>query len=128
MGASITSLQSHYQTKKGNQWSFGMKPHTGVDAKSGLSRSLETTYGQRTALMRWSPLPKTASECQNGECKFPLLMRGVSTCSGVNLASSTPKRLWSCLRAWRFCLVMKLGFKRSHFVSIPIGCWYKPCK
>ena len=31
------------QTKKGNQWYFGMKAHIGVDAESGLAHSLETT-------------------------------------------------------------------------------------
>jgi IS5 family transposase len=31
------------QTKKGNQWYFGMKAHIGVDAQSGLVHSLETT-------------------------------------------------------------------------------------
>lgn len=30
-------------TKKGNQWYFGMKAHIGVDAKSGVVHSLETT-------------------------------------------------------------------------------------
>ena len=32
-----------HQTKKGNKWYFGMKAHIGVDAKSGLTHSLETT-------------------------------------------------------------------------------------
>ncbi len=32
-----------HQTKKGNQWYFGMKAHIGVDAKSGLTHSLVTT-------------------------------------------------------------------------------------
>jgi IS5 family transposase len=32
-----------HQTKKGNQWYFGMKAHIGVDAKSGLTHSLGTT-------------------------------------------------------------------------------------
>ena len=32
-----------HQTKKGNQWYFAMKAHIGVDAKSGLTHSLETT-------------------------------------------------------------------------------------
>ena len=32
-----------HQTKKGNQWYFGMKAHIGVDAKSGLTHSQETT-------------------------------------------------------------------------------------
>ncbi|OMH27012.1 IS5 family transposase [Motiliproteus sp. MSK22-1] len=32
-----------HQTKKGNEWHFGMKAHIGVDAKSGLTHSLSTT-------------------------------------------------------------------------------------
>lgn len=31
------------QTKKGNQWYFGMKAHIGVDSESGLIHSVETT-------------------------------------------------------------------------------------
>ena len=32
-----------HQTKKDNQWYFGMKAHIGVDSDSGLAHSLETT-------------------------------------------------------------------------------------
>ena len=32
-----------HQTRKGNQWYFGMKAHIGVDAESGLVHSLATT-------------------------------------------------------------------------------------
>ena len=32
-----------HQTKKGNQWHFGMKVHIGVDSKSGLSHSASVT-------------------------------------------------------------------------------------
>ncbi|MDO1630833.1 IS5 family transposase, partial [Escherichia coli] len=32
-----------HQTKKGNQWHFGMKAHIGGDAKRGLTHSLVTT-------------------------------------------------------------------------------------
>jgi IS5 family transposase len=32
-----------HQTKKGNQWHFGMKAHIGVDAATGLVHSMETT-------------------------------------------------------------------------------------
>ena len=32
-----------HQTKKGNEWHFGMKCHTGVDAGSGYVHSIETT-------------------------------------------------------------------------------------
>ena len=32
-----------HQTKKGNQWYFGMKVHIGVEKDSGLIHSVETT-------------------------------------------------------------------------------------
>ena len=32
-----------HQTKKGNEWRFGMKAHTGVDAGTGLVHSVECT-------------------------------------------------------------------------------------
>ena len=32
-----------HQTKKGNQWYFGMKVHIGVDADIGLVHSMTTT-------------------------------------------------------------------------------------
>ncbi len=32
-----------HQTKKGNQWYFGMKVHIGVDKNYGLIQSIETT-------------------------------------------------------------------------------------
>jgi IS5 family transposase len=32
-----------HQTKKGNQWYFGMKAHIGVDAESGLTHTVEAT-------------------------------------------------------------------------------------
>ena len=32
-----------HQTKKGNQWYYGMKAHTGVDAQSGLVHAVEAT-------------------------------------------------------------------------------------
>ncbi|PHS22370.1 MAG: IS5/IS1182 family transposase [Robiginitomaculum sp.] len=34
------------QSKKGNQWYFGMKAHVGVDAKSGLVHTVKTTTGK----------------------------------------------------------------------------------
>ena len=34
------------QSKKGNQWYFGMKTHIGVDAKSGLIHTVKTTTGK----------------------------------------------------------------------------------
>lgn len=34
------------QSKKGNQWYFGMKAHIGVDAESGLVHTAGVTTGQ----------------------------------------------------------------------------------
>ncbi|BDM64876.1 hypothetical protein NFHSH190041_23280 [Shewanella sp. NFH-SH190041] len=38
-----TRHKEMHQTKKGNQWYFGMKAHIGMDAKSSLTHSLVTT-------------------------------------------------------------------------------------
>src|SRR5690349_18732373 len=37
-----------HQTKKGNQWHFGMKAHIGVDADSGLVHTVTTTPANET--------------------------------------------------------------------------------
>ena len=36
-----------HQTKKGNEWHFGMKLHIGVDAATGVTHSLSTTAANR---------------------------------------------------------------------------------
>ena len=47
-----------HQTKKGNQWSFGMKAHIGVDAESGVVHTVNGTAAnvndvtQATALLQ----------------------------------------------------------------------------
>ncbi len=38
-----------HQTKKGNQWHFGMKAHIGVDAKSNLSQPMPATKERHSA-------------------------------------------------------------------------------
>ena len=52
-----------YQTKKGNQWHFGMKAHIGVDAKSGLTHSLVTTAANRHDLNQLGNLPWRGAIC-----------------------------------------------------------------
>lgn len=49
------------QTKKGNQWYFGMKGHIGVDADSGLVHSVETTTA-KVADIRMLPVLLTGEE------------------------------------------------------------------
>ena len=36
-----------HQTKKGNQWRFGMKAHIGVDSETGIVHSMSAREGQR---------------------------------------------------------------------------------
>ena len=43
--------------------------------------------------MGWSPLPKTASECQSGECKFPL-MREATTMKATTIGIDLAKHLF----------------------------------
>lgn len=43
--------------------------------------------------MGWSPLPKTASECQSGECKFPL-MREAATIKATTIGIDLAKHLF----------------------------------
>ena len=45
-----------HQTKKGNQWHFGMKAHIGVDARTGLTHSLTTTSANEHDLNQASQL------------------------------------------------------------------------
>lgn len=44
------------QTKKGNQWYFGMKAHIGVDSHSGLVHSLESTVAKTNDRMPFRKL------------------------------------------------------------------------
>ena len=39
------------QSKRGNQWHFGMKTHIGVDARSGLVHTAGVTTGSRRQLL-----------------------------------------------------------------------------
>jgi hypothetical protein len=43
-----------HQTKKGNQWHFGLKAHIGVDARTGITHSLTTTAANEHGLTRQS--------------------------------------------------------------------------
>ncbi len=45
-----------HQTRKGNQWYFGMKAHIGVDARTGFTHSLATTAANEHDLNQASNL------------------------------------------------------------------------
>ncbi|MCL2346065.1 MAG: IS5 family transposase [Desulfobulbus sp.] len=57
------------QTKKGNQWHFGMKAHIGVDAQSGLIHTVECTTAKVADITM-------LEKCQHGEEVIVLGDRG----------------------------------------------------
>ena len=59
-----------HQTKKGNQWHFGMKAHIGVDAKSGLTHSLVTTAANEHDLNQLGNLLHGGAICLS-RCRLP---------------------------------------------------------
>jgi len=50
-----------HQTKKGNQWHFGMKAHIGVDADSGLVHTVTTTPANEASAIRRSACDSPAA-------------------------------------------------------------------
>ena len=62
-------LEMH-QTKKGNQWYFGMKVHTGVDKDSGLIHSVETTSANEHDITRAAQLLHGDEEVVYGDAGY----------------------------------------------------------
>lgn len=60
-----------HQTKKGNQWHFGMKAHIGVDAKSGLTHSLVTTAANEHDLNQLGNLLHGEEQFVSADLKLP---------------------------------------------------------
>ncbi len=59
-----------HQTKKGNEWHFGMKAHIGVDAKSGLTHTLVTTAANEHDLNQLSNLLHGDEEFVSGDAGY----------------------------------------------------------
>ncbi|WP_252166880.1 IS5-like element ISVch5 family transposase [Vibrio cholerae] len=59
-----------HQTKKGNEWHFGMKAHIGVDAKSGLTHTLVTTAANEHDLNQLSNLLHSDEEFVSGDAGY----------------------------------------------------------
>ena len=59
-----------HSTKKGNEWHFGMKAHTGVDADSGLVHSLHTTAANESDVAHAHEVPhgQEAMACADAGC------------------------------------------------------------
>ena len=59
-----------HQTKKGNQWYFGMKVHIGVDKGSGLIHSVETTSANVHVVTRAAQLLHGEEEVVYGDAGY----------------------------------------------------------
>ena len=59
-----------HQTKKGNEWLFGMKAHIGVDAKSGLTHTLVTTAANQHDLNQLHNLLHGEEEFISGDAGY----------------------------------------------------------
>jgi hypothetical protein len=51
-----------HQTKKGNQWYFGMKVHVGADVNSGLVHTVSVTPANVSDIRNWSTLKRGGAE------------------------------------------------------------------
>tara|TARA_E500000081_G_scaffold137224_1_gene151692 strand:- start:1040 stop:1939 length:900 start_codon:yes stop_codon:yes gene_type:complete len=59
-----------HQTKKGNEWHFGMKAHIGVDAKSGLTHTLVSTAANEHDLNQLKNLLHGEEEFASGDAGY----------------------------------------------------------
>lgn len=59
-----------HQTKKGNEWKFGLKCHIGVDAYSGLVHSMTVTSANKHDVTQASKLLREDDEFANGDSGF----------------------------------------------------------
>ena len=79
-----------HQTKKGNQWHFGMKVHIGVDADTGLVHSMSTTAANVHDITeahnllhdgeRWCGTTPGIRECTSGRKAWGVRWTGKSRC------------------------------------------------
>jgi IS5 family transposase len=55
-----------HSAKKGNQWHFGMKAHTGVDAASGMAHSVVATAANAADIEKAGELIRTDDDAVYG--------------------------------------------------------------
>ena len=59
-----------HQTKKGNEWKFGMKCHTGVDAGSGLVHTITVTAANEHDITQAAALIREDDEVVYGDAGY----------------------------------------------------------
>ena len=77
-----------HQTKKGNQWFFGMKAHIGVDAESGIVHSVVATAANVGDITQAGALLHGEEEVAFGDA-------GASSCSSCARSKPTCRRRWT---------------------------------
>ena len=58
-----------HQTKKGNEWYFGMKAHIGVDAETGMVHRVMTTAANVNGPHRSAPVTPRTGAVRVGRCR-----------------------------------------------------------
>jgi IS5 family transposase len=75
-----------HQTKKGNQWYFGMKAHIGVDADSGLVHTVRGTAANVSDVVK-------PTACYTGKKLMAMAMRATRVLTNVpDMPAQTPER------------------------------------
>ena len=88
-----------HQTKKGNQWHFGMKAHIGVDADSGLVHTVTTTAANEADVEQVADLLHGKEEQVWADSGYPVRRAAwtATICSGTSRAGRATSP--SCLKA-----------------------------
>jgi transposase, IS5 family len=79
-----------HQTKKGNQWYFGMKAHIGVDVASGVVHSLAGTAANEADINQMAAVLHGAEEVVFAMPATPARRSGRNTRSATYRGSSRP--------------------------------------
>lgn len=73
-----------HQSKKGNQWYFGMKAHIGVDAESGLVHTVRGTSGNVSDVLEADSLLHGDETEAFGDAGYPGVHKRPDVRAGVN--------------------------------------------
>lgn len=128
------------QTKKGNQWYFGMKAHIGADMKTGLVHTLTTTSANHHDSTEFDNLLHGKEQAVygdqayvNGAKRKRFLKRGIAWRIARKASNSNPlserDRAWNCKRSkvralgehifgvikcrWRYTKVRYRGLRKN---------------
>lgn len=76
-----------HQTKKGNEWKFGMKCHVGVDAWTGIVHTVEVTPANAHDITVTSKLIRPGDEVVDGDSGYIGIQKRPEICENEHLSS-----------------------------------------